>query len=539
MQRIAIIDIGSNSARLVISHIYKNGAYNMVYNQKEALRLSQKVDGQNLLTEEAFTSTLDTMRSFAHMCKIYQADKTIAVATAAIRNASNGPELVAKVAEQTGIQLHIISGKTEAYISYLGVINTLDVKNGIIFDLGGGSTELILFKNRKILESVSLPLGAVNTTGMFNTRNEMPPNVYNDLNAFIMSRLAQYPWLKQSNLPLIGVGGTARTVAKIIQRAKKYPATKIHNYSYPIQTFRSFFNKLCLTNLEQRKKISGLSTERSDIILAGSSIISCLLEATGAKKLITSGCGLREGLFYDYYSKSNNVPLIAKNILERSRENTLRLFESDTAHARHITKLALAMFDGWMELHKVRKSNRRLLETAALLHDIGITINFYSHARHSAYMIQNAKLFGLTHKEQIITSAIAGWHNGISKNYFKSRFYKEMLTENNWKLINKLSLLLALAESLDYSEMRMVHTLTPSFNKKNALLTLHAEHYPTIEMHQLKDHLSWFKKAFGVELKVEVIEDPEDMLLPSEEAPDTALDRLLQELDADKPAKQI
>ena len=538
MQRIAIIDIGSNSARLVVSHIYKNGAYNMVYNQKEALRLSQKVDGQNMLTEEAFTSTVDTMRSFAHMCKVYQADKTIAVATAAIRNATNGAELVAKVAEETGIQLHIISGKTEAYISYLGVINTLDVKNGIIFDLGGGSTELILFKNRKILESVSLPLGAVNTTGMFNIRNEMPPNVYNDVSAFVMSRLNQYPWLKQNNLPLIGVGGTARTVAKIIQRAKKYPATKIHNYAYPMQTFRSFFNKLRLTNLEQRKKISGLSTERSDIILAGSSIISCLLEATGAKKLITSGCGLREGLFYDYYSKSNNVPLIAKNILERSRENTLSLFEADTAHARHITKLALAMFDGWMELHKVRKSYRRLLETAALLHDIGITINFYSHARHSAYMIQNAKLFGLTHKEQIITSAIAGWHNGISKNYFKSRFYKEMLTESNWKLINKLSLLLALAESLDYSEMRMVHTLTPSFNKKNALLTIHSEHIPTIEMHQLQDHMSWFKKAFGVELKVEVIQDPEDMLLPSEDAPDSALDRLLQELDADKPQKQ-
>ena len=538
MQRIAIIDIGSNSARLVISHIYKNGAYNMVYNQKEALRLSQKVDGQNLLTEEAFTSTIDTMRSFAHMCKIYQADKTIAVATAAIRNASNGGELVAKVAELTGIQLHIISGNTEAYISYLGVINTLDVKNGIIFDLGGGSTELILFKNRKILESVSLPLGAVNTTGMFNIRNEMPSNVYNDLNAFIMSRLSQYPWLKQNNLPLIGVGGTARTVAKIIQRAKKYPATKIHNYAYPVQTFRSFFNKLRLTNLEQRKKISGLSAERSDIILAGSSIISCLLEATGAKKLITSGCGLREGLFYDYYSKSNNVPLIAKNILERSRENTLRLFESDTGHAHHITKLALAMFDGWMELHKVRKSYRRLLETAALLHDIGITINFYSHARHSAYMIQNAKLFGLTHKEQIITSAIAGWHNGVSKNYFKSRFYKEMLTESNWKLINKLALLLALAESLDYSEMRMVHTLTPSFNKKNAVLTVHAEHMPTIEMHQLQDHLSWFKKTMGVELKVEVIQDPEDMLIPEEDAPDSALDRLLQELDADKPQKE-
>ena len=305
-----------------------------------------------------------------------------------------------------------------------------------------------------------------------------------------------------------------------------------------MQTFRSFFNKLRLTNLEQRKKISGLSSERSDIILAGSSIIGCLLEATGAKKLITSGCGLREGLFYDYYSKSNNVPIIAKNILERSRENTLRLFESDTSHARHITKLALAMFDGWMELHKVRKNNRRLLETAALLHDIGITINFYSHARHSAYMIQNAKLFGLTHKEQIITSAVAGWHNGVSKNYFKSRFYKEMLTENNWKLINKLALMLALAESLDYSEMRMVHGLTATFNKKNAILTIHAEHIPTIEMHQIQGHMSWFKKTFGLELKVEVLEEQDDKLLPAENDNDSALGRLLQELDADKPAPQ-
>lgn len=534
MQRIAIIDIGSNSARLVVSHIYKNGAYNMVYNQKEALRLSQKVDGQNMLTEEAFTSTIDTLKSFAHMCKIYQADKIIAVATAAIRNAANGKELIARAAQETDIRLHIISGKTEAYISYLGVINTLDVKNGIIFDLGGGSTELILFKNRKILESVSIPLGAVNTTSMFNIRNEMPPEVFTKLSTFIMDCLAKYPWLKQKNLPLIGVGGTARTVAKIIQRAKKYPATKIHNYAYPLQTFRSFFNKLRTTNLEQRKKISGLSSERSDIILAGSSIISCLLEATGAKKLITSGCGLREGLFYDYYSKSNNVALIAKNILERSRENTLNLFEADTRHAHHITKLALTMFDGWTELHKIRKGYRHLLETAALLHDIGITINFYSHARHSAYMIQNAKLFGLTHKEQIITSAIAGWHNGVSKNYFKDRFYKEILTESNWKLINKLALLLALSESLDYSEARMVRGLSTSFDKKNAVLKIYADNIPSIEMHQIKSHLAWFKKTFGADLSIEIHKEEEQDSSSSRSDSDNALTQLLQELDADK-----
>ena len=340
---------------------------------------------------------------------------------------------------------------------------------------------------------------------MFNTRNVMPPNVYSDVSFFIMSRLDQYPWIKQAGLPLIGVGGTARTVAKIIQRSKKYPATKIHNYAYTMQVYRDFFNKLRSTNLEQRKKISGLSSERSDIILAGSSIIRCLLEATGAPKLITSGCGLREGLFYDYYAKSFKVPLIAPDILARSRENMLKLYEkTDSSHARHIAHLALSMFDSWKELHGLRQSYRRLLETAALLHDIGITINFYSHARHSAYMIQNAKLFGLTHKEQLITAAIAGWHNGISKSYFKDRFYKDMLTEENWATINKLALLLALAESLDYTETTQIHIIQPTLSKKSALLKLYAQGIPSIEMHQIKGHLAWFKKAFGVDLQIEL-----------------------------------
>lgn len=507
MQRIAIIDIGSNSARLVISHIYKNGAYNMVYNQKEALRLSQKVDDKNMLTQEAFDSTLETMKSFAYMCKIYKTDKTIAVATAAIRNAYNGVDLVTKVAEETGIHLHIISGNMEAYISYLGVVNTLNVKDGIIFDLGGGSTELILFKDRQIQESVSLPFGAVNTTWLFNTRNEMPPNVFSDLSFFIMSRLDQYPWLKQQGLPLIGVGGTARTIAKIIQRSKKYPATKIHNYFFSVQTFKEFFNSLRTTNLEQRKKISGLSNERSDIILAGSSIVSCLLETTGSKKLITSGCGLREGLFFDYYCKANNLPVIADNILERSRENILKLYTTDTTHSRHITTLALNMFDNWPKLHCLPKSCRKLLETAALLHDIGITINFYSHARHTAYMIQNAQLFGLTHKEQLITAAIAGWHNGVSKNYFRDRFYKDILNDEDWKLINKLALLVALAESLDYSQTNQVLNIRPYLDKHGAVLSIYSDDFPSIEMHQIKGHIPWFKKVFNTELHVELIKE--------------------------------
>lgn len=508
MQRIAIIDIGSNSARLVITHIYKNGAYNMVYNQKEALRLSQKIDKNGNLTQQAFSDTIETMKSFAYMCKLYHADRIIAVATAAIRNAGNGAELTRLVQRETDINLHIITGNTEAYISYLGVINTLPYHSGIIFDLGGGSTELILFQDRKILESVSVPIGAVNTTALFNTRNTVSSSVYGELSFFLRTRLAEYPWLKQPKLPLIGVGGTARTIGKMHQRATKYPTTKIHNYKLTVQAFRGIFNRLKNSTLEERRKISGLSSDRADIIIAGAAIINALFEVTGSKQLITSGCGLREGLFYDYYSKERNIPLIAEDILARSTDNILNLYTPDLTHSHHITNLALAMFDAWKPLHGLGKNCRRLLKTAALLHDIGITINFYSHARHSAYMIQNAKLFGLTHKEQLLASAVAGWHNGISKSYFsRDPLYMTMLTENNWQTVSRLALLLALAESLDYTQTGILSITRAGINNEGAFLELKEHGNPVIELHQIRAHLKWFFKTFGKPLHFKVTED--------------------------------
>ncbi len=503
MQRIAIIDIGSNSARLVISHIYKNGSYHMVYTQKETLRLAQKVNSDNLLTEEAFSGTINTMRSFVQMCQLYKVDKTIAVATAAIRNSENGAELVQRVAEETGLQLHILSGNAEAYISYLGVINTIAQEDGIIFDLGGGSTELILFHNRKIVHSISIPFGAVNITNIFHTRDTLTPDAYSSLSFFLATQLSQQPWLKQKGLPLIGVGGTARAVAKIIQREKKYPATKLHNYSYSLQLFRSFFNKIRKTDFAGRSKISGLSEERNDLILAGCSIINCLLEATGCKTIITSGCGLREGLFYDYYFKLHNMPLIAENILEHSRNNVLGLTGLNIEHAQRVKDLAMCMFRSWQELHQLPSSYEPLLETAAVLHDIGITINYYSHQRHSAYMVQNAMLFGLTHKEQMMTSAIAGWHNGVSKNYYRTKFYTELLNDDDWLVVNRLSCFLALAEAMDVTETALVTNLQPTLAKGKAHLLIEAKEPLHVELALLNKHLGWFKKIFGVSLSID------------------------------------
>ena len=224
--------------------------------------------------------------------------------------------------------------------------------------------------------------------------------------------------------------------------------------------------------------------------------------------MIVSGCGLREGLFYDYYSKARKVPLIADDILETSTENMLNLYSTDVEHCRHIAFLALTMFDSWSELHGLGKRYRKLLKTAALLHDIGITINYYSHARHSAYMIQNAKLFGLTHVEQMIVAAIAGWHNGVSKGYFRDHTYKEMISDTEWKNINRLALFLAIAEGLDYSETNQVPLIAPRLEKKKAVLSLKLSGPANMEKHQLELLAPWFSKTFNLPLVAEMESTP-------------------------------
>ena len=163
--------------------------------------------------------------------------------------------------------------------------------------------------------------------------------------------------------------------------------------------------------------------------------------------------------------------------------------------------LALSMFDGWHGLHGLGRQYRKILKTAALLHDIGITINYYSHARHSAYMILNAKIFGLTHSEQMLCAVVAGWHNGIAKRYFKNHAYRPLLTEKDWGTAGKLALLLALAESLDYSESNTVTAIIPGLNTTAATLEIHTAENAAIEMQQIHALEDWFAETFCLPLQ--------------------------------------
>ena len=505
MQRIAVIDIGSNSARLVVMEMYETGAYNLVYNQKEPLRLASKINKKGEITPEGCNETVECLRNFSSLCKLYAASTVIAVGTAAMRNAPNGKALANRIRLETGVKVEVISGKTEAYMSYLGVVNTLAIKDALIFDLGGGSTELILIKNRKMVKSTSVPLGCVNLTGMAKIGDKITPATVTRLHKIIYSYIDKVPWLGEIHgLPIIGVGGTSRSIGKIDQKRIKYYTPKIHNYQMTMASLKTVFKMLRGTTLADRKNISGLSADRADIIAAGAAIIKTLAERVKAEKFIVSGCGLREGLFTEYYTRKTHRPLISKDILTTSTELTMALYSTDIQHSHLVAKYALELFDAWEPLLKLDKSWRPLVKTAALLHDVGITINYYSHARHSGYMIENARIFGLTHWENICTAIMAAWHNGVSRSYMRSKAYKNLLPEQLYKDLGKGALLLSLSEALDYSQTGPLTSVHASLGKKGPVLNLTSPILPSIELHQLKIVSKWFKKTFKKDLIIKI-----------------------------------
>ena len=462
MKRIAIIDLGSNSIRFIIMSISKDGSYKLTYQEKRAIRLSRGMtdDGMNL-TEEAQERALSCLKVYAHIAEVQKIDKMFAVATAAVRNAENGADFLQRVQEETGIPIVMISGREEARLGYLGVINTINLTDFIMFDLGGASVELSLVRGRKRICSVSIPIGAVTLTELFHSEDTVPPSLRKKISAYIQQKLKKEDWLKNSDLPIVGVGGTLRNLAKIHQRRIHYPIPKIHNYEFPISDFFAIVTDICNLTCAERKKIPGLSAERSDIICAGSLVIEELLRISGSKNLIVSGCGLREGIFFYYsgpaYMNGADYP---RDMLFHSVMNyrhTLAL--DDAEHVTYVTDLALSMFDQWVELHGLSPRERQLLHAAGLLHDIGICVNYYSHARHSAYMIANAHLFGLSHKEQIQCALIAAFHHGYSMRFTRFVSYYQILTKEEILRVRKLSFLLNMAESMDETSERLVSRL--------------------------------------------------------------------------------
>ena len=309
MTNLVVIDLGSNSVRMQISQIDDYGGYTIIGYFREYVRLSEKMGKEMILKEEPMKRTIQALKDFKARYTQYDHVVVKAVATAAVRGAKNQAEFLKRVKDEVGLDLQVISGSTEAYLDYVGVVNTLPIRNGIIMDCGGASTELVWVQNGACKERISIPIGSVVLSQNYNLADSISTSdLYRAMNA-AGQKISTVRWLGQvHNLPLIALGGSNRTIAKIHRREVTDDVDElpdIHGMHLPPHYIFNLVSKLIAMNKDERMKIPGLAKNRADVIIGGLIPISLVLRNLQISEVIFSNCGLRDGALFEYLRKNS------------------------------------------------------------------------------------------------------------------------------------------------------------------------------------------------------------------------------------------
>ena len=457
MEKIAIIDLGSNSARLVLVNVL-DGGYFVVFDElKETVRLGQDMDWDGFIKPQRIAQTIKTLTMFRRLCDANHVDKIFAYATAAVRRAKNQKSFLDEVAMTCGIKIKVLSVEEQAMLVYQGVINSMDIPKGLIMEMGGGSTNLIYYNRRNLIHYETLPFGAVTLTDLFKADVSNPQERAQKIEDFISDQLEKVTWLDsvEPDTAFVGVGGSFRHLGRISRMITKYPFNMTHNYELNVSDFENIYNTIRKLDLNSTMKIKGLSSGRADIFPSALAVMKAVLKRFEFQKITISGCGLREGAMFRYAVPSiTERPL--SDVLGHSLYTQMKYFDINIDHAEHVYNLSIQLFKQVKVLHKMPRSYVRVLKIAALLHDSGMRIKFYNHQLHSQYIILNSNLYGVPHKEIVLASLVAYGHRTSEFAREDILKYKDMISAEDFEAVKKLSVILRIAESFDRSQSGVV-----------------------------------------------------------------------------------
>lgn len=504
-KRYGIIDIGSNSIRLVIYEKTEHGAHRVVDGSKRSARLSSKINEHGALSDEGIMDLIETLQTFMLFASSHKLESLLAIATAAIRNASNQAEIITRTFEATGLGIRVLTGEEEAEFGFLGMINSLSVQDGFLLDIGGGSSELTLFLDRKMIHSFSFPFGCVSFNKKFDSKLGLADQQLQHIQTEIRLALSKHDWItRYAHLPLIAVGGTARALGKIHQASIEYPFTQTHNYPIHDQQVTSLFNHLRALPQDKRKKEPGLSKDRADVIVPGFAILTTIFKTIQATHYLICGAGLRDGVFHKLFFPEQ--PLL-QHPLAYSVNNILALHTAvPKEHVEYISSLATKIL---IELQPKDAGIDRLmlyLETASKLHRIGATIDYYDYSKHTFYLIVHSHLNGLTHKEILIVAAIASYKSK-SKTRNELKEFNTLISAHDFQLICKLGMILQLAAALDKSETQSIDQLRLRVVGDRLVIAAHTSKTELkIEQVKVQEIAGDFKKQWGIKPVLTVTE---------------------------------
>ena len=297
MSYLAIVDLGSNSARMVVEELHDDGTYTELIREKQDTRIAQNMGHDLILKELPIARTISALKYFQTKYASFKPEVR-AITTAAVRMAVNQAEFLARVKLETGIEFQVLTGEEEAHYDYLGVMSTLTVDEAVILDTGGASVEIIAVTDGENIADVSLPFGAVSLSEKFNLANDINQS---DIQLACDSILKQYktlPWLSNNQQkPVILLGGANRSLARMGRIALgTMSVNNFHGFSMTVEQVTTIFEEIRYMTRSQREHIAGLEVARADIIVSGLLPLLNLMYTINAPRVIFSESGVREGL---------------------------------------------------------------------------------------------------------------------------------------------------------------------------------------------------------------------------------------------------
>lgn len=512
-EKLAVIDIGSNTVRLVIFGINDRFHMTELINIKTPARLSQHlemIDDEAVMNQAGIDKLVETLVSFKQVTDDHQVDKIIPIATAAIRQSSNQSDILAKVETHTGWKIEVVSEKGEATLGQYAIMHSTSLRDAITIDIGGGSCEITWFEDKKMKEFHSFPFGNVSLKKQFfSGKDHNDPEAMEALSKYVSKQFKQFDWIKKAKLPIVAIGGSARNMTLVHQRAVQYPIAGVHGYHLLKENLEMTLELFADTPLNKMDDIDGLSSDRIDIIIPANLVFIELMNAVKAPNVVISTSGLREGIALMYINQTYHTPIDTELVKARSINHVIDTFPINPRGAQLRVDFSLSLYQqlcnlGLLEYDYARQE---LIEFSAYLYLFGGFISNEAESQHTFYILSNMNLFGFSHNNRLRLALLSSYRNRSLYNQYLDDF-PGWFSEDTAIELQKLGGVIKFSQSLNDSQTAPINKLIlERLEDGDYRLTIY-HHGPIIaEQYRAERHSKHLERALDGELTLHYVDE--------------------------------
>ncbi|MBA3241344.1 MAG: Ppx/GppA family phosphatase [Acidobacteria bacterium] len=519
--KLAAIDIGSNSIKLIVVEAAASDSFAVLAREKEVVRLGHDTLREGHLSAGAIERAADTIKRFRSMAEGRGAERVIAIATASVREARNAAEFISEVERSAGVRVEVLSGVEEARLIGIAASHGCSPARGaslVNIDIGGGSTEISLMREGQPVELFSVKLGAVGLTEVYVASDPPKPKELRALREEVRAALerparemrgAHRCWRHAT-----GTSGTIIALGEVLQLRAMRGVGGSEQGAQPsgagvvfgqLERLNEKLSGMCV---DERRTVPGISAQRSEIIVAGGQILEGAMRALDINYLRTCDYALREGVVIDALREleAEALPPMPGDSDPRLRgvHAVGRRFGYEEAHARQVARLAEQIFDALAEDFGLTRQHRMLLAAAALLHDAGYHIAHDRHHKHALYLIRNSELTGFSEAERDVIANVARYHRGAPPKERHTEF--AALNEHDRLTVSRLGAILRVADAFDRSHDSRVQRLRLAREGEAVHIQLLAAHDCEREIFAAEQKRDLFEQVFDCRLDFERLE---------------------------------